>query len=321
MGGKTKVERNKMYFIGVTTTQSIINKIFPSWMKILNSKMELECVDVPMNAEASIYRELVNKIKNSKSTLGALVTTHKIPLYAYASDLFDALDNSSQQFKEIGCIYKKHNRLIGEATDILTVKKAFKNIWTKERYSDISRVHICILGCGGAGVALAYELLSSEYDNISQIIMVDVIKERINNAQKILGTYDKKSKMHFCLSDGVKSNDQIVNSLPDNAFVVNASGVGKDIIGSPVSWEVELPNGGCLWEYNYRGHKGKELEILKIAYQQSKHKHLSIYDGFNYFLYGWTTVISRILNMDINDQLFDILANDALNVCGKTDLI
>lgn len=306
-----------MCFIGVTTTQSIINKIFPSWMKILNSDMTLECVDVPMNADASIYREQVNRIKKSDSTLGALVTTHKIPLHVYTSDLFDELDDSAQKFKEIGCIYKRQNKLIGEATDILTVKKAFKNIWTKEKYNDISYVHACILGCGGAGVALAYELLSSEYDNINQIIMVDVLKERINNAKKILSPFDKKLKMQFYLSDGMQSNDEIISSLPEKAFVVNATGVGKDIIGSPVSCGVKFPKSGCLWEYNYRGYNGGELEILKIAQQQSTNQNLSIYDGFNYFLYGWTTVISRILNIDIDNHLFDILASDALNICEK----
>ena len=52
---------------------------------------------------------------------------------------------------------------------------------------------------------------------------------------------------------------------------------------------------------------------MKIAEAQALEKHLSVYDGFEYFIYGWTTVISRVLNIEIAKNTFDILANIAFN--------
>jgi shikimate 5-dehydrogenase len=313
MGGKIKVEKSRMYFIGVTTTQSIINQIFPLWMEVLNYNMGLECVDISMNADANVYRRYVSEIKKSKSILGALVTTHKIPIYENAKDLFDSLEDSSQKFKEIGCIYKRHNDLIGEATDILTVKVAFDNIWVERGYKNTNDVQICVLGCGGAGVALSYVLLSSSYKNIKKIIMVDINSERIEQAKTVLKPFDIDMKLDYHLSTGISYNDNIVNSLTENAFIINATGVGKDLPGSPVSENVCFPKNCCVWEYNYRG----DLKLLEIAKQQGKCNNINIYDGFNYFLYGWSTVISRILNITIDSSLFNILAEKAAHICGR----
>lgn len=304
------MDANKMYFIGVTTRNSIINQIFPVWMEMLNCNMQLKCVDLSMNATVDDYRECVNEIKSNQNILGALVTTHKIPIYSATHDLFDKFVDSAQRFKEIGCIYKRDHKLIGEATDILTVKNAFNDIWIAHGYKDKSHVQICILGCGGAGVALSYAILSSDYPNICKVIMVDNNEERLKKARGILELYDVDSKVSYNLSSSIMQNDTIVSNLTQNAFVVNATGLGKDLPGSPISSKVCFPLNGCVWEYNYRG----ELVFLDIAKQQITDARLSVHDGFNYFIYGWITVISRILDIEIDMELFHSLAKEARGI-------
>src|SRR5437868_11826580 len=86
-------DRPTMYFIGVTTGQSSIMRLFPVWAGILGiADAQLVGVDAPLHADAGIYRAAVDQIKDDVLSLGALVTTHKVDLLAAAADLFDELD-------------------------------------------------------------------------------------------------------------------------------------------------------------------------------------------------------------------------------------
>ena len=52
-------------------------------------------------------------------------------------------------------------------------------------------------------------------------------------------------------------------------MVVNATGLGKDSPGSPISDAATFPNGGIAWDFNYRG----ELLFLEQALSQKKIGH------------------------------------------------
>lgn len=310
---KTNEALNKMLFVGVTTTQSIINQIFPRWMELLKSNFILECYDIDLLAAPEAYRICVNKIKTNYNIKGALVTTHKIPLYGASSDLFDKIHTSSKTFEEIGCIYKRNNQLIGEATDVITVKNAFNDIWFEYDYNNKKHIQVCILGCGGAGIALGFAILSLNYLNIEKILMIDNNSIRLEKARNSLSKFDRNSIIVYSKSNSIYDNDILVSSMKENAIIVNATGLGKDLPGAPISENVIFPNGGCIWEYNYRG----DLKFMDIAKEQKDSKNLAIEDGFNYFIYGWTTVISRVLDIDIDSLMFDTFAKEARKIYNR----
>jgi shikimate 5-dehydrogenase len=299
-----------MYFIGVTTAQSIINKIFPVWKKTLGHQLELVGIDIPLSGDKEIYRDIVLEMKKSTDIRGALVTTHKIPMYESSKDLFHDLMESSIDFCEIGCIFKRNERLIGEATDVVTVKSAFEEIWQQSKRDSFSSIDACILGCGGAGVALGYALLTSGYKTIRRIILTDMSEDRVVNAKQLLSKYDTDDKLMFYKNYDTNDTDMIVESLLEGSVLINATGMGKDRPGSPISCNVHFPLHSCIWEYNYRG----ELNFLQYAHAKENDCALQIFDGFRYFLYGWTTVISRVINKEIDSQLFDILAKQATEI-------
>src|SRR5215470_5249658 len=94
-----------MYFIGVTTGQSSIVRLFPLWAGVLGlHNAHLSGVDLPLHAEPSQYRQVVAQIKNDPLSLGALITTHKIDLFQATSDMFDSLDRYAQLCQEVSCI-------------------------------------------------------------------------------------------------------------------------------------------------------------------------------------------------------------------------
>ena len=92
-------------------------------------------------------------------------------------------------------------------------------------------------------------------------------------------------------------------------MVVNATGLGKDAPGSPMTQAAVFPENGLVWEFNYRGN----LVFLDQARAQQQARHLHIEDGWTYFLHGWTQVISDVFNVDIpsSGPLFDELSQIA----------
>jgi shikimate 5-dehydrogenase len=95
------------YFLGVTTGQSAMNRILPAWGKVLKCDLQLVGVDLPIDSPPSAYIDFAMRMKNDKEAVGAVVTTHKLNLYKYASHLFDELDAIAVLTGEIGSIARR----------------------------------------------------------------------------------------------------------------------------------------------------------------------------------------------------------------------
>ena len=112
----------------------------------------------------------------------------------------------------------------------------------------------------------------------------------------------------FAASSALKSAS---TGLYEAAIVINATGLGKDAPGSPLTDAVVFPDNGLVWDFNYRG----DLIFLDQAKSQQESKNLTIHDGWNYFIHGWLSVISEVFNVIIPSEgpeflkLSDIAAN------------
>ena len=104
-------------------------------------------------------------------------------------------------------------------------------------------------------------------------------------------------------------NDNVVKRLKPGSLVVNATGLGKDAPGSPITNGAMFPENGMAWDFNYRG----ELVFLDQARAQEKSKNLKIEDGWVYFLHGWTRVIAEVFHIEIPTRgpVFDKLSEIA----------
>ena len=107
-----------------------------------------------------------------------------------------------------------------------------------------------------------------------------------------------------------RQNDALLAGLPDGSVVINATGMGKDRPGSPITDEGRLPRNGVAWELNYRG----ELDFLHQALAQEARQHLVVEDGWLYFLHGWTQAISRVLQIEIDRATFARLGQIAARI-------
>ena len=104
---------------------------------------------------------------------------------------------------------------------------------------------------------------------------MDIREERLNNVR---GTHAQiKSDVHieYVLNADLRRNDKRMAALPPGAVVINATGLGKDRPGSPITDPGVFPQNGLVWELNYRG----ALKFLRQARLQEQRHTLTIGDG------------------------------------------
>ena len=102
-------------------------------------------------------------------------------------------------------------------------------------------------------------------------------------------------------------NDKTLASLKPHSLIVNATGLGKDAPGSPLTNACEFPADSLVWEINYRGN----LIFKEQAESQMQTKRLHVEDGWIYFIHGWTQVISEVFHMPIDGELISKLSEIA----------
>ncbi len=293
------------YFIGVTTTRSSIMQIFPGWMKVLgHPEITLEGIDLKIHDEPQNYRQVVEFIKGDPLSLGALVTTHKIDLLQSAKDLFDDLDPYAQLCGEISSISKLEGRLQGHAKDPISAGLSMQAILGQD-YFGRTGGEVLMFGAGGSATAALLHLLTREKptDRPTRIGLVDRLPGRLVEIQRLVDQLPSSIRVQTYCHDSSAQNDSLMADLPAASLVINATGMGKDLPGSPVTDRGLFPFQGIVWEFNYRG----ELDFLRQARAQQKLRQLIVEDGWLYFLHGWTQVIAQVLHIELDEQLFNEL--------------
>lgn len=297
-----KAKQPTMYFIGVTTTKSSIMKLFPLWAKELGLKdAVLKGIDIEIHDEEQVYREVVDFIKNDPQSKGALVTTHKIDLYNATKKDFDYLDSYAEMLDEISSISKSEDgsQLRGHAKDPITSGLALEafvpdNYWEKGG-------EVFLMGAGGSTLAISSYLTDEKHGNNvpKKIIISNRSEQRLKSAEKLLSKIDTTAKFEFHHAPNPEDNDKILESLSPHSLVVNATGLGKDRPGSPITNKGLFPNDSLVWELNYRG----ELDFMHQAIVQKKSRNLHVEDGWIYFIHGWTQVIGEVFDVDIDSHI------------------
>jgi shikimate dehydrogenase len=297
------------YFIGVTTKKSSIMKVFPLWMQELNRpEVVIEGIDHKIHDEPEAYRATVAQIKYDPLSIGALVTTHKMDLYAAARDMFDYLDPYATTTDELSSISKRDGNLEGHAKDPLTAGLSLEAIIPENYFADTGG-HILCFGAGGSALATLLYLINKENkgDRPEKFVAVNRSQPRLDHMRRMVEKFQTDIQVEYILNNDPRRNDKLMAGLPEGSIVINATGMGKDTPGSPITDEGLFPRRGIAWEFNYRG----ELDFLHQALRQVESRNLRVEDGWVYFLYGWTQVIAQVLHTPIEGELFNRLAEVA----------
>jgi shikimate 5-dehydrogenase len=307
-------DKPTMYFIGVTTTKSSINTIFPLWAERLElGACQLKGIDFKLHDQPELYREAVEFIKGDPNSLGALVTTHKIDLCNACRDLFDALDPLSDSMGEVSSIFKRGGELHGRAVDPISSGLALEAFLPREHWKT-SKAEVCILGAGGSAVALSWYLVQLRHDanRPAKIQVADLNRPRLEHLRALHASWKSGVPLECHVVDAPGAADAIVERLKPGSLVVNATGLGKDAPGSPITEDAEFPMNSLVWEFNYRG----DLIFLRQARAQQATRNLTVEDGWIYFVHGWTRAIADVFEVNIptRGSDFDELSRIAASV-------
>ncbi len=269
--------------------------VFSGWMEAMGRpEVRMVGMDFPLHDSPSAYRAAVEHIRREPMALGALVTSHKLNVIRAAGDLFDELDPHARLLEEVSCISKRDGRLVGQALDPITSRMAMADF--------PEAPEALILGAGGAGTAIALSCQAR------RMHVVDRSQERLAALRRVVGHRAVETYRHT----RPEQNDELMRRLAAGSLVINATGMGKDLPGSPVTDAGRFPEGGIAWELNYRG----EREFLRQARAQSR---VRAVDGWVYFLHGWTQVIAEVLHTPIEGALFERMAEIAARLTNRAE--
>jgi shikimate 5-dehydrogenase len=300
-----------IHFIGVSTKQSSIMRVFPEWAKELGlGEVAINGIDLALHAAPDQYHQVVGFIRDDLNSNGALVTTHKIDLFQAAHQLFDELDWFAASMHEVSSISKREGKLIGQAKDPVSAGQTLASMISPGFWTGDGGDVFC-MGCGGAGVAITWFLLLGDHrlGTPKRVIVSDVSAERLAHLEKLVDT----TALEVKLVRDSKDNDRILEGLPERSLVINATGLGKDRPGSPITDAGRFPRRGVVWELNYRG----ALDFFHQANWAAADRALTVHDGWDYFVHGWSSVIADVFHVNIPNERVAKLAKIAARVSGR----
>ncbi len=284
--------------------------------------VQLVGLDFPLHDDPANYRACVEFLKQEPLALGGLVTTHKIDLFDAAHDLFDKLEPDALALREISAIAKQAAadgqggtvRLVGRVSDPISGGESL-DAMLGGGYFGRTGAQVLIFGAGGSAAALALHLLHKPdpADRPSQLVVVDRAAGRLQRFEKLVGPWlaalpaGRRVPCRWVVNEAPHANDQLLAELSPGSIVVNATGMGKDRPGSPVTDAAPFPPYGVVWDLNYRG----DLQFLRQARGQANEWGLRVEDGWDYFVRGWVLVLSFVLHIRIDETLYRQLAQQA----------
>ncbi len=305
------------YFIGVTTAQSSIMRVFPAWARHLGlGDVAIAGIDFEPHADPARYREAVTFLKADPLSLGALVTTHKLDLFAACRDLFDDIDPHAALMAETSCLSKRGGRLVCHAKDPVSAGLALDGFLAAGHFATTG-AEVFSIGAGGSTIALTWHLMRAARggDRPSRIVVSDRSAPRLDHIRAIHRQIGSDVPVEYVLAPTAADNDRVLAGLKPGSLVVNATGLGKDAPGSPLADAAAFPERAIAWELNYRGN----LVFLEQARRQAAARQLQVEDGWTYFLHGWTQVIAEVFDVAIptSGPGFDAIARIAADATGR----
>ena len=303
-----QMKRSKFIFIGVATAGSSIMKIFPKWSDLLGLDCEIVGCDLPLRAPAERYRRVVGDIIAEPTVKGALITAHKIDLLRSCRDFFDELDHCATICDEVSCIVKRDGGVLGYAKDPRSSALALDHFVPRSHWADRESDVLC-LGAGGAAIAISVCLAqaNSAFGHPRRFLLTDIRPERLDSIRRIHERLETPLRFEYHLSGSAADNDKLLHELPPGSLVINATGLGKDKPGSPLTPSARFPQDGVVWELNYRG----ERDFMRAAEAQAEARNLTVEDGWLYFLHGWTEVIAEVFDIQLDNGTFYQLSTAA----------
>lgn len=289
--------RRHIWFVGIRTAGSAAVRAFPAWMDVLGSDARLSCADLPLDSSADAYRELVRAFAASEDAIGAVITGHKARLFEHARDELDVVDEPAWACRELSVLYRRGVQVHGTAIEIDSTRQALATIAPAAHWRTTGG-ELLVLGAGGTAAALLAAIFTDgegRRDGPRRVHLFDVVADRARQLSELVASWSPRTTVtaHPATDAGM-----VMAGLAPHSLIVNATGVGKDTPGSPVTLPAAWPRHAIFWEVNYRG----ELAMLGDAIAAAPERELRVHDGWSLFIAGWAEALGTMLGRAVSDQ-------------------
>jgi shikimate 5-dehydrogenase len=266
--------------------------VFDAWAAALDQPWTLRGVDLPPDTAPQTYRHLLAAMRNNPRVRGAVITAHKLRLYRACAAELTSSDRLVDLTREINTLVVDGGRVAGYANDARSLT-AILDPYAGQR--------IVCLGAGGAATALLLALhtdidTGAPRHDPPSLVFADIDGDALTELQAVADRVGARPTMVHLTGPA----DEIVAGA---ALVVNATGLGKDRPGSPLTDRAPLGPGVVAWDLNYRG----DLTFLR----QAAARGASTMDGWDYFVAGWAGGLTAIAGVPFDRHVQSALATVA----------
>jgi shikimate 5-dehydrogenase len=230
--------------------------------------------------------------------------------------MFDYIDPYAAKLAELSSISKKDGAFCAHAKDPISSGMALADFVPRGFWADHGG-EVLLLGAGGSSLAMSLYFSREEAgdDRPHRVTIANRSEARLVSAKAALAGCEKKIDFRFIHGPSPADNDRLAAALPAYSLVVNATGLGKDAPGSPVTDAVSYPEHSLVWEINDRG----DLLFMRQALARKEAGKLHVEDGWNYFIYGWTQVIQEVFHITISAEKLAELSRIASRLISRRD--
>ena len=285
MNNYSPATERTMYFIGVTTGKSSIMQVFPKWAEQLKLNAVIKGFDFEPHSAPEKYRKAVEFIKKDELSLGAPGDNTQTGPPESLRRSFEGRGEYATLLEEASSISKQGKELWAHAKDPITSGLSLDAI-ADDAYWAESGADLHLLGAGGSSLALSLYLINKKKNGGTvpdRVLISNRSEGRLEEMKEIHRKVGTDIHFEYFLCPTPAENDKVVAMLKPGSLIANATGLGKDRPGSPLTDDVVFPKNAIVWDFNYRG----DLIFLDQAKAQKAEKNLRIeMDGFTSFTDG-----------------------------------
>ncbi|MEN3309988.1 MAG: shikimate dehydrogenase [Micromonosporaceae bacterium] len=297
-------------FVGVDTGGSLVHPVFGRWAEALGQPWILRGVDLPADTPAGTYLRLVETMRANRLVHGAIVTAHKLRLYRACASALTRRDRLVDLTHEINTLTTVDGTVTGDARDAVSLTHVLPTVPRHHTGGRLDGLHLLCLGSGGAATALLLALHLDpttgrpRADLPAHTTFTDTDPDALDALRAVAQRAGiQPARLSYAHVHDRTGNDALVASLPAPALVINATGLGKDTPGSPLTHDAPLRPGTVAWDFNYRG----DLTFLR----QARAAGATTVDGWDYFVAGWAGGLTAIAGTPLTSDLLTRLSRAA----------
>lgn len=301
-------------FIGVSTGGSLAHTVFAPWAAVLGRPWRLAGIDLPPTTPARTYWRLAGVIRDNPAIQGAVITAHKLRLYRACAAGLSHCDQLAVLTRELNTL-ARGTSLTGYARDALSLAHILPTLTARSGATTLAGLHVLCLGAGGAATALLLALhldigddtqgtLAPHANPPARVIFADTSRQALADLRAVASRAQiPTAHLSFAHVRGASDCDKLAAGLPTPALVINATGLGKDRPGSPLTAATPLGPATLAWDLNYRG-------TLTYLYQATA-RGAPVVDGWDYFVAGWAGALTAIAGVRFTGGLLAQFAQAA----------